>query len=58
MANKNYLDASEVPKLTGNTEADMKRLHDYICNMAGQAGYEISTIKSSMTQVTGEKKEE
>lgn len=50
MANKNYLDASEVPKLSGNVEADLKRLHNYLCNMAGQTGYEITAIKGQMTQ--------
>lgn len=52
MANKNYLDASEVPKLTGDTEKDIKRLHAYLCNMAGQTGYEITAIKGQMTQQT------
>lgn len=54
MANKNYLDASEVPKLTGNAETDIKRLHNYLCNMAGQAGYEISNLKGTVTTIQSE----
>ncbi len=40
MANKNFLDASEVPRPTGDSVVDGKRMYSFSCNLVGQLGYQ------------------
>ena len=58
MANKNYLDTSEVPKLSGDAQTDVKKLQNYICNLAGQVGYEISALREQMAQLRASQSKE
>lgn len=51
MAAKNFLDASEVPTPTGNAERDIRNICNFLCNLAGQAGYEITALKSAMQSI-------
>lgn len=50
MAAKNFLDASEVPTPTGDAAKDIRNICNYLCNLAGQAGYEISALRNAIQE--------
>lgn len=53
MANKNFLDASEVPKPTGDSVADGKRMYSFSCNLVGQLGYQNELLTQQVNDLQG-----
>lgn len=52
MANKNFLDASEVPKPTGDAATDGKRTYGFLCNLVGQLGYQVELLTQQNEALT------
>lgn len=44
MANKNFMDASEVPRPTGDAVTDGRRTYSFLCNLVGQLGYQVEML--------------
>lgn len=52
MANKNFLDASEVPRPTGDAATDGKRTYGFLCNLVGQLGYQVELLTQQNDTLT------
>lgn len=44
MANKNFMDASEVPRPTGDAVTDGRRTYGFLCNFVGQMSYQVEML--------------
>ena len=53
MANKNFMDASEVPRPTGDSVVDGKRMYSFSCNLVGQLGYQNELLTQQVNDLRG-----
>lgn len=55
MANRNFITEAEVPELTGNAEADLLALQQYLYKLVSQLGYQLGQLEQEIRQLRGKK---